>query len=150
MKLHQYIISFFCLTLLAGCEGNKEKETKLGSPNHTVKQSLETNMINGKVVILQRIALPDNAVVTVTLTDTSIMGLSALILSQKYYDTKGKQSPFPFELSYQKDEVPPNAYLTVSATISVDGEIWFKTDKDNEVINNGITKDIELMLVPVH
>ncbi|EKT54360.1 YbaY family lipoprotein [Providencia burhodogranariea] len=148
MKLHQYATSFIFLALLAGCEGHKEKETKLGITNHTVKQSLETNEINGKIFILQRIALPDNAVVTVTLTDTSMVGLPALILSQKYYDTQGKQSPFPFKLSYQKDEVPPNAYLTVSATISVDGETWFITEKKHEVINNGITKDIELVLVP--
>lgn len=151
MKLYQVIMGFILMTLLMGCEGNNNKtqETKFGTPQNTTKKSIESSVINGQVVIQQRVILPENAVVTVTLADTSIAELPALILSQKYYDTHGKQSPFPFELSYQKDEIRPNAHLAVRATVSVDGDLWFISNVESVVINNGVTHDIELLLVPV-
>lgn len=150
MKLYQVIMGFVLMTLLMGCEeNNKTTETKLGAPHHTTKKSIKSDVISGQIIIQQRVALPANAVVRVTLADTSIAELPALILSQKYYDTHGKQSPFPFELSYQKDEIRPNAQLSVRATVSVEGDLWFISSVDSVVINNGVTQGIELLLVPV-
>lgn len=151
MKLYQSIIGLLLLVFLAGCEGNNTKapESKLGNPAPFAKKSMKTSAINGKIIIHQRIALPKNTVITVTLSDTSIIELPALILSQKYYDTLGRQSPFPFELTYQQDEIRPNASIVISATASVDGELWFASDMNSIAINNDITKDIELELVPV-
>ncbi|MDV5228256.1 MULTISPECIES: YbaY family lipoprotein [Providencia] len=150
MKLYQVIMGLILMTLLMGCEGNnnKAKEAKLDRSHDTTNRSIESGVISGQVVIQQRVALPVNAVVTVTLADTSIAELPALILSQKYYDTQGKQSPFPFELSYQKDEIRSSAHLVVRATVSVEGDIWFISNVESVVINNGVTRDIELRLVP--
>lgn len=151
MKLYQVIMGTLLMTLLMGCEGNNNKttETNLGTPRNTIKKSIKSDVISGQIVIQQRVALPANAVVTVTLADTSIAELPALILSQKYYDTRGKQSPFSFELSYQKDEIRPNAHLSVRATVSVEGDLWFVSSVESVVINNGVTQGIELLLVPV-
>ncbi|EKT53507.1 YbaY family lipoprotein [Providencia sneebia] len=154
MKLYRVIMCFIILALLSGCEGNnnKPKEKKLGSSQQSMQQNLGTDSVSGQIVILQHAKLPEDALLTVTLADESAMiGLPVLILSQKYYDVEGKQSPFPFELSYQQNEVRTNAHLTVGATISVGDKILFASEKDSDqvVINNGVTQDIKLVLFPI-
>ncbi|WP_163886199.1 YbaY family lipoprotein, partial [Providencia stuartii] len=115
---------------------------------HNAKQHLDTDVIRGQVVIPQQVKLPQNAVITVTLADISIAELPALILSQKYYETLGKQSPFPFELSYQKNEVRPDAHLAMRATVSVDGNILLISKVENLSTSDDTSKEIRLVIEP--
>ncbi|EOF4364564.1 TPA: YbaY family lipoprotein [Providencia stuartii] len=149
MKLHLCIIGFVLPAFLVGCEGNNNvKETKVNNHSHNAKQHLDTDVIRGQVVIPQQVKLPQNAVITVTLADISIAELPALILSQKYYETLGKQSPFPFELSYQKNEVRPDAHLAMRATVSVDGNILLISKVENLSTSDDTSKEIRLVIEP--
>ncbi|EPB0480845.1 YbaY family lipoprotein [Providencia stuartii] len=150
MKLHLCIIDFVLPAFLVGCEGNNNnvKETKVNNHSHNAKQHLDTDVIRGQVVIPQQVKLPQNAVITVTLADISIAELPALILSQKYYETLGKQSPFPFELSYQKNEVRPDAHLAMRATVSVDGNILLISKVENLSTSDDTSKEIRLVIEP--
>ncbi|EOE0522629.1 YbaY family lipoprotein [Providencia stuartii] len=150
MKLHLCIIGFVLPAFLVGCEGNNNnvKEAKVNNHSHNAKQHLDTDVIRGQVVIPQQVKLPQNAVITVTLADISIAELPALILSQKYYETLGKQSPFPFELSYQKNEVRPDAHLAMRATVSVDGNILLISKVENLSTSDDTSKEIRLVIEP--
>nr|WP_282563797.1 YbaY family lipoprotein [Providencia alcalifaciens] len=94
--------------------------------------------------------LSENVDLTVTMSDNSFVELPALILSQKHYTSLDNQVTIPYELTYHKDEIRSQAKITVSATLYVDGKLIYITDSPIEVINNGIYKNIDLLLVPAN
>lgn len=152
MTFVRYIASLMIVFFLIGCEGNSTKpnEKALNAKASHNNQTVDSGKVEGRVVIVQNSVLPAGAVVTVTLADTSIVDLPALILSQKYYDSLNNRPTIPFELTYHKNEVRPEGKLTVNATINVDGKLLYITDSVVEVINNGVTKNVELLLVPAN
>ncbi|KXF79923.1 YbaY family lipoprotein [Enterovibrio coralii] len=92
--------------------------------------------IQGDVYYLQRIALPDNAKLTVTLADVSLADAPMDVISSQSYITEGQQVPLPFNLSYSPSEIKPNHTYSVSAKIEVDGELMFISDTAYNVITD--------------
>ncbi|GAB1438781.1 hypothetical protein MASR2M36_15350 [Providencia sp.] len=152
MKYFRYIASLLVIFALIGCEGNNTKPSEKiqNAKNSHNSQTVDSGKIEGRVVILQDSVLPQGAIVTVTLADNSVGDLPALILSQKYYHSLNNRPTLPFELTYHKNEVRPEGNLTVNATINLDGKLLYVADSVVEVINNGITKDVELLMVPAN
>ncbi|MGG4665233.1 YbaY family lipoprotein [Providencia vermicola] len=152
MMFLRYLVSFIFVFSVIGCEGNNTKpgEKTLNSKTSHNNQTVDSGKIEGRVVIVQSSVIPAGAIVTVTLADTSIADLPALILSQKYYDSFNNRPTIPFELTYHKNEVRPEGKLTVNATVNADGKLLYITDSVVEVINNGVTKNIELLMVPAN
>ena len=152
MTLHRYMISLLMLIFLAGCEGNNasppEKRVK-GKSNHE-NQKVDIGTISGNIIIGKSMGLSENVDLTVTMLDNSFVELPALILSQKHYTSLDNQVTIPYELTYHKDEIRSQAKITVSATLYVDGKLIYITDSPTEVINNGIYKNIDLLLVPAN
>ncbi len=70
---------------------------------HKKSQRLRT------VWIRQKVALPPDAVLTVTLSDASLADAPSKVLAQKAVRTEGKQSPFSFVLPFNPADVQPNA-----------------------------------------
>ncbi|EIU7558432.1 MULTISPECIES: YbaY family lipoprotein [Providencia] len=152
MSFFRHIVSLLVVLTLIGCEGNSTKPSAktLNAKSSHNNQMVDSGKIEGRVVILQDSVLPESAIVTVTLADTSVVDLPALILSQKYYNSLNNRPTIPFELTYLKNEVRQEGTLTVNATIKADGKLLYIADSDAEVINNGITKDVELLMVPAN
>ncbi|EMH0064221.1 YbaY family lipoprotein [Providencia rettgeri] len=152
MSFFRHIVSLLVVLTLIGCEGNSTKPSAktLNAKSSHNNQMVDSGKIEGRVVILQDSILPESAIVTVTLADTSVVDLPALILSQKYYNSLNNRPTIPFELTYLKNEVRQEGTLTVNATIKADGKLLYIADSDAEVINNGITKDVELLMVPAN
>ncbi|WP_268870594.1 YbaY family lipoprotein [Photorhabdus australis] len=75
--------------------------------------------------------------------------LPQLLCPKKKERLNGKQSPFHFVLPYRPGDIKPNARITVSASVSLHDRLMFVTDTAYEVINNGKTKDIEIILKAV-
>lgn len=152
MTLHRYMISLLMLIFLAGCEGNNasppEKRVK-GKSSHE-NQKVDIGTISGNIIIGKSMGLSENVDLTVTMSDNSFVELPALILSQKHYTSLDNQVTIPYELTYHKDEIRSQAKITVSATLYVDGKLIYITDSPTEVINNGIYKNIDLLLVPTN
>ncbi len=99
-------------------------------------------------MIRQKVALPPDAVLTVTLSDASLADAPSKVLAQKAVRTEGKQSPFSFVLPFNPADVQPNARILLSAAITVNDKLVFITDTVQPVINRGGTK-ADLTLVPV-
>ena len=104
--------------------------------------------VDGKVFYLQRIALPDNAKLTVTLADVSLADAPMEVISSQSYVTEGKQVPLPFSLGYSPNEIKPGHTYNVSARIEVNGELVFISDTAHHVINDpASTQNIEVQVV---
>ena len=69
----------------------------------TLSVAQQQPSVTGTINIRQRIALPPDAVLTVTLSDASLADAPARVLSQKAVRTEGKQAPFNFALATPPD-----------------------------------------------
>ena len=104
--------------------------------------------VTGSVNIRQRIALPPDAILTVTLSDASLADAPSKVIAQRAVRTDGKQAPFNFVLPFNPADIQPNARIILSAAITVNGQLIFITDTIQEVVNRNGTR-ADLLLVPV-
>ncbi|CAM4429898.1 YbaY family lipoprotein [Vibrio agarivorans] len=126
-------------TTLVGCQQSEKQE-----------QVSQMQMVTGTITYRERIALPENAVVEVTLQDVSLADAKARVLSQHRFETNGAQVPFKFELPYNVSEIDDRHRYSVSARIEVNGKLRFITDTSNPVItDNNKSHKIDLRLVGV-
>ncbi|WP_339476325.1 YbaY family lipoprotein [Pseudomonas sp. RL_5y_Pfl2_73] len=95
-----------------------------------------TQNLDGEVFYLQRIALPPNATLSVSLQDISLADAPAVVLDEQSGPIKG-QVPLPFHLSYDPAQVKPGHRYAVSARIEVDGQLMFITTEQHAVQLDG-------------
>lgn len=130
--------------ILTGCT-NKNADV----PDPATSQlQLQGPAVQGSVNIRQRIAVPQEAVLTVTLSDATLADAPSRVISQRAVRTEGQQAPFHFVLPYNPAEIQANARVILSAVITVNGQLMFITDTIKEVSNRN-DKQIDLLLVPV-
>lgn len=104
--------------------------------------------VTGMVTYLQRIALPDDAVILVELLDISRADAPAFVLASQQWVSNGRQVPLPFALNYDLASVPDSATVSVSARILLDGELAWISDTVTPIITNDVL-NVEVLLVPV-
>ncbi len=95
-----------------------------------------SKMITGNVTYKERIALPENAKVTVTLSDVSKMDVAAEVISRHSFLTEGAQVPLSYTLRYEPSEINPSHTYAVSARIEVDGKLMFINDTAHHVLTD--------------
>ncbi|MEZ8279748.1 YbaY family lipoprotein [Vibrio splendidus] len=138
------ITSLVSFGLLVGCQATSET-------NASQEVVAENNqVVSGTVSYRERIALPENAVVTVTLEDISLADAPSTVIATQEFTTDGKQVPFAFELSYDNNKIKANHRYNMRATIHVDGKLRFTTDTIKSVITDvENTQQADLRLVGV-
>lgn len=115
-----------------------------------IKQDADLGTVDGSLTYKERVALPNNARITVTLSDVSKMDVPAEVISSQAFLSDGKQVPFDFQLNFMKEEIKPNHTYSISARIEVNGKLMFITDTSNPVITDpSLTTKLNLMLVNV-
>lgn len=103
--------------------------------------------LNGTVTYRQRIALPPNAVVEVSLQDVSKMDAPAQVLDSAKIPTAGRQVPIPFTLRYDPAQIDERYTYTVSARITVDGALMWISTTQNPVLTRGApTDNVEIIV----
>ncbi|MDH6024064.1 YbaY family lipoprotein [Vibrio splendidus] len=138
------ITSLVSFGLLVGCQATSETNAS----QEVVAEN--TQVISGTVSYRERIALPENAVVTVTLEDISLADAPSMVIATQEFTTDGKQVPFAFELSYDNNKIKANHRYNMRATIHVDGKLRFTTDTIKSVITDvENTQQADLRLVGV-
>ncbi|MCY9862720.1 YbaY family lipoprotein [Vibrio coralliirubri] len=138
------ITSLVSFGLLVGCQATSETNAS----QEVVVEN--TQVISGTVSYRERIALPENAVVTVTLEDISLADAPSTVIATQEFTTDGKQVPFAFELSYDNDKIKANHRYNMRASIHVDGKLRFTTDTIKSVITDvENTQQADLRLVGV-
>lgn len=152
MKLVHMLSGLAVAVALAGCaKKGADIPTPTPNPNapSAVNQAAITQPnVSGTVWIRQKVALPPDAVLTVTVSDATMADAPSKIIAQKAVRTEGKQSPFSFVLPFNPADVQPNARILLSAAISINDKVVFITDSVKPIINQGGTK-AELTLIPV-
>jgi putative lipoprotein len=150
MKLWQVVSGITLIAAAAGCADHSKPVPvpTLGASAAGQQAAIAQPNVSGSVYIRQRIALPPDAVLTVTLSDATVSNAPSKVLSQRAVHTQGKQAPFQFVLPFNPADIQPNARILLSAAITIDGKLAFITDSVKPVINQGGTK-AELLLVPV-
>ncbi len=127
---------------LVGCQNSQTTEVD------SAEVSMKT--ITGTVAYRERIALPPNAVVTVSLEDVSLADAPSKVLAKQTFETEGKQVPFAFELSYDSNEIQAKHTYSVRARIDVDGKLRFISDTHQAVITDEAqTHQVDIRLVGV-
>lgn len=108
-----------------------------------------TGAITGMVSYLQKIALPDNAVVEVYLVDATDANAPATYLSGLSFTTHGKQVPLEFAVPYAGSQIQASNKYFVQAFISADGRLLFKNSNGVAVLTNGApTSGVEIIVEP--
>ncbi|VTR27721.1 Uncharacterised protein [Serratia fonticola] len=106
-----------------GC-AHKNADVPTQTANAAASQTqIQGPVVQGSVNIRQRIALPPDAVLTVTLSDASLADAPSRVISQQAMRTEGLQSPFRFTLPYNPADIQPNARIILSAAITVNGPV---------------------------
>ncbi|WP_202302092.1 YbaY family lipoprotein [Dryocola clanedunensis] len=154
MKLVPMLSGLAVAVALAGC-AQKSADIPTPAPaastsstGATAQSTIAQPSVTGTAWIRQKVALPPDAVLTVTLSDASLADAPSKVLAQKVTRTEGKQAPFSFVLPFNPADIQPNARIILSAAITVNDKLVFITDTIQPVINQGGTK-ADLTLVPV-
>ncbi|MGF1699136.1 YbaY family lipoprotein [Photobacterium makurazakiensis] len=131
------ISALFAALVVSACTNLVEEDTSL-------------EQVTGTLTYRERVALPDNARITVTLSDVSKMDVAAEVISHQAFLADGNQVPFAYQLNFLRDDIKPQQTYAVSARIEVDGKLMFITDTANHVITdpaNTIQKNLVLIKV---
>jgi putative lipoprotein len=104
-------------------------------------------VIRGTVTYRERIALPADAVVHVTLSDVAVQDRVAPLVTETRVPSEGKQVPLPFELRYDPAKIAENGTYAIRATIESGGRTWFTTDTAYHVLTRGNPAQADLLLV---
>ncbi len=107
--------------------------------------------VTGTVTYRQRIALPEDAVVTVQIQDTSRADAPAEVIGEQIIETNGRQVPIPYSVNYNPNAIVENHTYTMSARITDgQGKLLFINDTSIPVITRGNpATDLEIVVVPV-
>lgn len=109
-------------------------------------EAMSFGAVTGTVTYLQRIALSENALVLVELSDISVADAPAFVLASQQFVTNGRQVPFSFALNYDPESIVENGIYSISARIFIGGELAWISDAVTPVISNGVF-DAEVVLV---
>ena len=152
MKLVPMLSGVAMAVALSACaDKSADVAVPTATPNgiNTLSQhAIRQPNVSGTIWIKQKVALPPDAVLTVTLSDASLADAPSKVLAQRAVRTEGKQAPFSFVLPYNPSDVQPNARILLSAAVTINDKLVFITDTVQEAVNKGGTK-IDLTLVPV-
>ena len=108
-----------------------------------------TASVKGTAVIRQRVALPNNTVVTFQLLDASRSGSQAVVLAEQKTTTNGQQAPFQFDLKYDPAKIQQSGTYVVTGNASVDGRVRYTATSQYRVITAGNPTSITITLEAV-
>jgi putative lipoprotein len=102
-------------------------------------------VFSGTVTYRERVALPPNAQVSVRVWDALLPPGSATV-GETTFVASG-QVPLPFELFFDPGLIQQTHVYGARATISVDGVVWFQTEKPVPVLTEGVpTVGVEIVV----
>jgi putative lipoprotein len=118
-----------------------------GSVDDISAESGDSITVTGQVVYRQRIALPENAEITVSIVDVSLADAPAPVLATQVIH--GGQVPIPFELVLDLNAARPHAMLSIGARIEADGQLIWITDMVTPIDPSIDIQDITLNVIQV-
>ncbi len=140
-----------------GEEGFLQDESKQGEPtrladnckSEKAANAASAGVVSGTVAYRERIAMPENAVLTMQLQDVSLADAPAKVIGEQKFTFAGHQVPLPFELHYDSTKMDPQHTYALSARITVNEQLMFMNTTTYRVITQGnpVKADILLQMV---
>ena len=134
MTFSRILTSAALAIALVGCSGMSKIITP---PSKTV---------SGSLTYKERVVLPDDAIITVNLSDISLADAPARVISTVSFPAEGKQVPFDFSLPYSTAQIKGAQTITVSARITHGDKLLFTTKSVNEVLTHGKPSTVKVVL----
>ena len=106
----------------------------------------ETFELSGSVSYRERVALQPGAVATVQLSDVSLADAPSTLIAEQVIET-GAQVPLPFSLTVARSALQDNHRYSLSARITVDGQLAWTSDTHIPVGTSEATTGIDLRVV---
>ncbi len=133
-RLKLLALSFLLVIVVAACGGDDSGEA----------------CVTGAITYKQRIALPEDAVVSVQIQDTSRADAAAEVVGEQTIESPG-QVPIPYEVCYDPSQIEDNHTYTMRARITdSEGNLMWINDTAIPVITNGNpTENVEIPVVQV-
>jgi putative lipoprotein len=97
------------------------------------------------VLYRERIAMPPNAALTVTLADVSRADAPAETVAEQRIEDPGNV-PIDVELTYDPSTIDERLTYAVRATIEVDGKMWWTSTQAHHVVTRGAPDRVEIMV----
>lgn len=112
------------LAALSACQSAGAPPSSSAGANEAATVTLD-----GTVAYRQRIALPPDARLKVTISDVSLMDAPATVIAETEIETAGRQVPIPFALDYDRSRIVAGRRYAVSARITdASGKLIWITD----------------------
>jgi len=137
-----------------GDQGFLEEAAKEGQPvrladNCKLQKATDAasaGVVSGTVAYRERIAMPENAVLTMQLQDVSLADAPAKVIAEQKFTFAGHQVPLPFELHYDAAKIDPQHTYTLSARITVSEQLMFMNTTAYRVITQGNPMKADILL----
>ena len=115
MKLVPMLSGIAMAVALSACAGKSaDVPVPTANPNGIntlTQQTIQQPNVSGTIWIRQKVALPPDAVLTVTLSDASLADAPSKVVAQRAVRTEGKQAPFSFVLPYNPSKGRVNHFF---------------------------------------
>jgi putative lipoprotein len=106
----------------------------------------DRSSVVGTVGYRHRIALPADAVVTVSLQDTTLADAPARTVGETTIETKGAQVPIPFRIDYDPAAIDASHAYSVRATITAGGNLLFTSTTSYPVLTRGAGNEAAIIV----
>ncbi len=138
-----------------GEEGFLEDDTKAGEPVKLAENcklerarsaTADSGVVAGTVAYRERMAMPENALLTIQLQDVSRAGAPAKVIAEQKFMFAGHQVPLPFEVHYDPAKIDPKRNYALSARITVNAQLIFLNTTAYPVITQGNPAKVDMVL----
>jgi putative lipoprotein len=130
-------------------EDTPEGNGKMIAQGCKLDEPLTGAAVTGTVTYLERMALPPNAVMQVQLLDVSLADAPSKVIAEQSTNLGQHQVPVPFTLSYDPAKIDEKHSYSASAKITVEGKVWFASDRSYPVVTKGNPTHADITLKQV-
>lgn len=149
MKTKQLVTGLLISLAVTACADNSSAPVPTAVAQDPTTAAVAPFAIYGTVAVRERIALPPEAILTVTLSDAAGTSKTTKVLAQQVQRLDGRQAPFQYLLPLQTVTLTGKSKAFLSAAITVNNKVVFATDRLQPIVStNGQKKDIHLIAVP--
>lgn len=109
----------------------------------------QDNVVSGNATFRRANPLPASAVLIVRIADVSRQDTAATIVAEQRIEVGGRQSPVPFDITYDRSKIQDRGRYAVQAEIRDGGRLLYVTNTNYPVITQGNPRSVEVALAPV-
>jgi putative lipoprotein len=131
--------------IASGCRSTSSAEPE----DEEQQRGSAPTKVTGEATYLVRMALPDEAVLTVRLEDVSVADAAAAVLGEQVIEMQGRQVPIPFEIAFDPARIDDGHVYVVRASIQVGQQLMFVSTRAHPVLTQGSPATVQVLMQPV-